>query len=441
MGTVIFSESLDFGEAGYLPLNDENGGLNFDCEHDCRTVAEYIRHINSKKDFKSRVDRDYAAFIEEAKGWDANTLIERSWTITYMKMVHDALMRPEHFPADDIVYVAQSENPLKEVLVYFESMRELEDLRDAVADALYRLHDQQLLDAPEVDEPKLDVQDIIPDSAPAKAVFLRKASSIHELRDYADHQDEKKQLRVIKTIVLSPAMYDIFQGNLLFDWGFTRENADLAYDGQVWNCALIRTTDRKEAICVSPEGHDYARYAAYIADHSALNLSDVPVEHRSPESEVADIIRFVNQEQDGLTVTQTQKLLCGIGEILENTGGEQDQYYLFSNNMGGFAGFCGDPIGVNDIHGDPLHAGDMTCLNGNPYQPQLVFRHPTGEPFPSQEYVKEAGVTRLAGWQESMMFLRSRDFDMLSCRGDSRMSRQIASRMHAANQEQRRSGR
>ena len=109
--------------------------------------------------------------------------------------------------------------------------------------------------------------------------------------------------------------------------------------------------------------------------------------------------------------------------------------------MGSFAGFRGDPIGVNDIHGKPLYIGDMTCVGGNPDQTQLVFRHPTGEPFPSQEYVKEASITRTAGWQESMMFLRVRDFDMISCCGDYRMSRQIASRMHLKSRQQTRPGR
>ncbi len=276
-------------------------------------------------------------------------------------------------------------------------------------------------------------------TSPPAAVFLRKAPNIQELRDCAADQDQKQQFRVVKTIMLSPAMYDIFRENLLFDWSVTCENANLVYDGNLWNCALIRTTDRKEAICVTPEGHDYARYAAYIADHSALNLSDVPVQRRLSESEIADMIRYVNQEH--LNITQTQKLLCGIGEILDNADGEQDQYYLFSHAMGSFAGFCGDPVGVNDIHGEPLSVGDMTCLNGNLDEPQLVFRHPTGEPFPSQDYVTEAGVTRLDGWQESMMFLRSRNFAVLSCREDYRMSRQIATRMYTTSREHTRSGR
>ncbi|MGI6175194.1 MAG: hypothetical protein ACOYJC_03315 [Christensenellales bacterium] len=273
---------------------------------------------------------------------------------------------------------------------------------------------------------------------PPAAVFLRKAPNIQELQSYAAHQDKRQQLRVVKSIVLSPAMYDAFRENLLFDWAIVHENAKLVYDGHVWNCALICTTDRKEAICVNPEGYGYARYAAYIADHSMLDLSDVPAERRPSESEIADIMRYVNQEQENLSITQLQKLLCGIGEILENMDGEQDQYYLFSHKMGSFAGFCGDPIGVNDIHGDPLSVGDMTCLNGNLAESQLVFRHPTGETFPSKTYVQEAGVTRLSGWPASMMFLRARDFDMISCRDDYRMSKQIASRLHTKTQEQRR---
>lgn len=384
--------------------------------------------------FFANVSADYEAFCKKVDGWSAADIIAHANEISVIKEIYEALIEPEdHFSPEEIACLSQNPHPLDSVYGYWES------LTLSCRECSPYLAARTMLDDMVFDDE--NTRDDDRKSVPPAAVFLRKAINIQELQNYADHQDEKKQLRVIKTIVLSPALYDIFRENLLFDWEFVRENTDLTYDGQVWDCALIRTTDRKEAICVSPEGYEYARYAAYIADHSALALSDVPVEHRSPESEAADMMRFVNQEQESLTVTQTQKLLCGIGEILESTGGEQDQYYLFSNNMGSFAGFCGDPIGVNDIHGEPLYVGDMTCLNGNLDQPQLVFRHSTGDPFPSQEYVKEAGVTRLAGWQESMMFLRSRDFDMLSCRGDYRMSRQIASRMHAKTQEQRRSGR
>lgn len=159
------------------------------------------------------------------------------------------------------------------------------------------------------------------------------------------------------------------------------------------------------------------------------------------EDKIVDIKTNIQMDQENLSVTQTQKLLCEIGEILENTGSEQDQYYLFSHSMGGFAGFCGEPVGVNDIGGNPLFIGDMTSLNGHPDKAQLVFRHSSGDPFPSQSYVNEARVVRIAGWQESMMFLRSKDFDVLSCRDDYRMSKQIASRAHTRNHQQGRSGR
>ncbi len=161
----------------------------------------------------------------------------------------------------------------------------------------------------------------------------------------------------------------------------------------------------------------------------------------APENTIEGLKRNVTQNQESLTVTQTQKLLCDIGEMLEQSGGEQDQYYLFSHRMGGFAGFCGEPVGVNDIGGNPLFIGDMTSLNGQPDKSQLVFRHSSGDPFPSQSYVNEARVVRVAGWQESMMFLRSKDFDVISCRDDYRMSKQIASRMHTQSRDQGRTGR
>ncbi len=387
-----------------------------------------------QRTFLANVAADYEAFYKKIEEWDALGIMEHANEISAMKEIYAALIDSEsHFSSEEIARLSQSPHPLDSVYGYWES------LTLSYRECSPYLAARAMLDdmAFEKDEARGDDHE----SVPIAAVFLRKASSIQELQGYAGRQDEKRPLRVVKAIVLSPAMYDIFRGNLLFDWVFVRENANLACTDHVWNCALIRTTARQEAICVSPEGYEHARYAAYIADHSVLDLSDVPMEHRFPEGEVKDIMRFVNQKQDNLSITQTQKLLCGIGEILENAGGEKDQYYLFSHNMGSFAGFCGDPIGVDDIHGNPLYVGDMTCLGGNPDQTQLVFRHPTGEPFPSQEYVKEAGIARTAGWQESMMFLRARDFDMISCRGDYRMSRQIASRMHLKSRQQTRPGR
>lgn len=41
MGTVITSEPLDFGERGYIPLDDERGDLNFASDYNCSTIDEY----------------------------------------------------------------------------------------------------------------------------------------------------------------------------------------------------------------------------------------------------------------------------------------------------------------------------------------------------------------------------------------------------------------
>jgi len=402
-----------------------------------------------QEQFIGLLNNELEAYIEKMdfRNMDTVSLVEAAERIVRMSKVIESL-QAEPVDQDTLLYLTSSPTPLQDIAEIWETHEEVsidyeelsidyfgvpETIQDILDNGLFDEYQQNHDTTNDLDRPNEGAED--------KAMFLRKAPNIQELRDYSADQDQKQQFRAVKTIVLSPAMYDIFRENLLFDWAVTRENANLVYDGTLWNCALIRTTDRKEAICVSPEGHDYARYAAYIADYTALPLSGVPVEYCSPKIEAADMKRYVNQEQEDLSITQMQKLLCGIGEILENADGEQDQYYLFSHAMGSFAGFCGDQIGVNDIHGEPLSVGDMTCLNGNLDEPQLVFRHPTGEPFPSQEYVKEAGVTRLDGWQESMMFLRSRDFAVLSCREDYRMSRQIAARIHTTRQEQTRSGR
>lgn len=49
MGTVILSEQIDFGKKDYISLNDKNGGLNFNGEHDCVTVAAYMKYMESKR--------------------------------------------------------------------------------------------------------------------------------------------------------------------------------------------------------------------------------------------------------------------------------------------------------------------------------------------------------------------------------------------------------
>lgn len=45
MGTIITSESLDFGKDGYITLNDDNCGLNFASNHNCTTITEYQKYL------------------------------------------------------------------------------------------------------------------------------------------------------------------------------------------------------------------------------------------------------------------------------------------------------------------------------------------------------------------------------------------------------------
>ena len=49
MGTVILAEPLDYGDDEYIPLTEENGGLNFTSEHDCTALSQYGEYIQSKR--------------------------------------------------------------------------------------------------------------------------------------------------------------------------------------------------------------------------------------------------------------------------------------------------------------------------------------------------------------------------------------------------------
>ncbi len=45
MGTLITAQALTFGQNGYIPLTEENGGLNFSADHDCVTVGQFQTYL------------------------------------------------------------------------------------------------------------------------------------------------------------------------------------------------------------------------------------------------------------------------------------------------------------------------------------------------------------------------------------------------------------
>ena len=72
---------------------------------------------------------------------------------------------------------------------------------------------------------------------------------------------------------------------------FIAANKDLSgRDKGVIRCLLVTTRGNQDGILVDCQGHNYARYSAYVPNKRSLNLRDVPVEHydlklRQPRSQ------------------------------------------------------------------------------------------------------------------------------------------------------------
>ena len=100
-----------------------------------------------------------------------------------------------------------------------------------------------------------------------KANFVRKASTISELKDAACKGGRSEY--VIEAVVeLEQAEYEHFANNLLDDFEFIGKHITTMFQdsNNVWHCLFVKAVGAKEGILVESEGYDYARYAAYFAD-------------------------------------------------------------------------------------------------------------------------------------------------------------------------------
>jgi len=87
-----------------------------------------------------------------------------------------------------------------------------------------------------------------------KALFMRKESEI-----------EAQEAVVEKVIVLPKEEYIHFTENLMDDYDFLKENANVMYEeNDVWHCLLVTGEGVSEGVLVESEGASYARYAAFV---------------------------------------------------------------------------------------------------------------------------------------------------------------------------------
>ncbi len=118
--------------------------------------------------------------------------------------------------------------------------------------------------------------------------FSNKPSSVRTLR-----RDEGKgdpvPFRVAKVIQLTGKEFEHFMFHLLDDAPYIAANSALTGKdpdtGEI-RCLLVVFKGGRNGILVNSEGHDYARYAAYVRDISQLELGQIPVEqYRKPRSQ------------------------------------------------------------------------------------------------------------------------------------------------------------
>lgn len=73
------------------------------------------------------------------------------------------------------------------------------------------------------------------------------------------------EFQVNKIICLPSDEYAHFTRNLLKDYDFIAENADLmGVEHGVWQCILVTGEGMNEGVLVESEGASYARYSAFV---------------------------------------------------------------------------------------------------------------------------------------------------------------------------------
>ena len=113
------------------------------------------------------------------------------------------------------------------------------------------------------------------------ASFYRKAASVRDLLDKAPFP-EKAQFKITKVIELPKEQYRRYRNELWRDVTFiSRNESNMRFDekSETFLCLFVTSRDEISGLLIEADGFDYARYAAFIPEKSALVLDDIPVEH------------------------------------------------------------------------------------------------------------------------------------------------------------------
>lgn len=391
-------------------------------------------YLNVRKDYE-QLNGGY--IMENRQGNALQSQFKSGPTINEM---FDVLTHPEEYVCvQDIAYLAKDTNPLCSAYSHWKILFQKDDKCTAEF-AIFNMVETDYLHLREKwlkDNPKTNADDNTP-----KVFFFEGESTLDDLKGYRI-EGLKLPVEIRKLIILSKSMFSVFSDHLQNEYSFIRENKDTVYrqDKKIWDCLLVSATDGNEGVLVAAEGHNHAKYVAYIPDYSKFDLSAIPQEYRDPTFEIADIKALILSTQSNLSIADTQHLICSIGEIIDENILEpdrNDECYLFNDIEMHFAGFVGDEAGVTDCNGTPLHIGDVTEISESTSShlvPRVVYQHADGSVFPSQNYINVNRVRKVADSTCSIMVAKTQCIEVCSCISDYRKSRSMCERMRQTKEK------
>ena len=99
-----------------------------------------------------------------------------------------------------------------------------------------------------------------------RAVFMRKASSLKELRKWTkEFKDESSEFNITKKIELNDNDFKDFCNDMLENRDFIIENSlNMGYYDDKYHCILVYNKNSKDGILIENEGYGYARYTALV---------------------------------------------------------------------------------------------------------------------------------------------------------------------------------
>ena len=98
-----------------------------------------------------------------------------------------------------------------------------------------------------------------------------------------------------KTIWIPKEEFASMLGNPMEDKDFIADNKDLMYPDfyGIYHCLLVMAEGRTDGILIESDGYDYARYASYVPDATALSYPSIYAMNRK----LADMVDFIVNER------------------------------------------------------------------------------------------------------------------------------------------------